>query len=256
MGIKYAVNDAFFKDWSKSMAYVLGFIAADGCMEDEYYIRGKYLRLCSSDREILEKIKVILQSEHRIVIIKPKEIIIWGKKYTSKEQYILRIGNHQIYNDLIKLGITPAKSKTICLPRIPFAFIAYFIRGYLDGDGCISIYRKKKRLSVTFTSGSKIFLEQLAQIISMAFNVKVHNVLENNRAFQIKYSTRESVSLLQYLYADIGNKLYLERKYNLFLDFLSNYPKWREYNGVVPKRLRELSAKQLCTGSNPVHAFG
>lgn len=49
--------------------------------------------------------------------------------------------------------------------------------------------------------------------------------------------------------------LYLERKYNKFLDFFGLYPKWQEYNGVVPKRLRELSAKQLFTGSSPVHAL-
>ena len=39
------------------MAYVLGFIAADGSLEDASYLRGKYLRICSSDIEIIEKIK-------------------------------------------------------------------------------------------------------------------------------------------------------------------------------------------------------
>lgn len=254
MGIKYAINDSFFKVWSKSMAYILGFIVADGCIQDDH-IRGKYLQICSGDEEILEKIKARLQSEHKITTIKPRKIMMWGKKYINKEQYSLRIGSHQIYNDLIELGITPAKSKTISLPTVPMAFVAHFVRGYLDGDGCISIYRHKQRLSVTFTSGSKVFLEQLGCMITKAWQIKMHNVFGNHRAFQIKYSTREAIPLLKYVYADIDDKFYLERKYNLFLNFLSSYPKWREYDGVVPKWLRELSAKQLCTGSNPVHAL-
>jgi intein/homing endonuclease len=72
-----------------------------------------------------------------------------GKKYISREKYMIRIGSHEIYNDLVSLGITPHKSKTICLPKVPSEYLAAFLRGYLDGDGCINLY--KKRLSVTFT---------------------------------------------------------------------------------------------------------
>ena len=254
MGIKYKVNEDFFKVWTPKMAYVLGFVTADGSLEDASYLRGKYLRVCSSDIGILEKIKTAMHSEHKIVILKPKQILIRGKRYLSKERYMLRIGDHEIYNDLIQLGITPRKSKTIVLPSVASEFIAYFLRGYLDGDGCINLYDRKQRLSVTFTSGSKIFLEELSKIIGLLLNIKIHNVFRNNNAFQLKYSTREAVSLLKYIYSDTADKLYLQRKYCEFLNFLQLYPKWREFNGVVPKWRRELSAKQLFTGSNPVHA--
>jgi len=210
------------------MAYVLGFISADGSLEDASYLRGKYLRICSGDREILEKIKRAMDSEHTIVIVKPKEHCWYGKKYISKEQYMLRIGSHEIYNDLIILGITPRKSKTINLPKIPLDFVKSFFRGYLDGDGCINIYKKKKRLSVTFTSGSELFLRQLADKISLSVDIKAHNVFRNNRAFQIKYSTKEAAPLLKYIYSDAITSLYLERKYSKFLDFIKLYPKWVE----------------------------
>jgi hypothetical protein len=254
MGIKYKVNKLFFKTWSSHMAYVLGFISADGCLEGASYFRGKYLRICSSDKEILEKIKQVMDSEHVIVTIRPKEICMYGRKYISKEKYYLRIGSYEIYNNLVELGITPNKSKTIVLPRIPVNYIKDFFRGYLDGDGCVNIYEKKKRLSVTFTSGSELFLKQLSEAISIAVGIKIHNVFSNKRAFQIKYSTKEAVPLLRYIYSDDKNSIYLERKYSKFLDFLTIHPKWGVIDGVVPKWLRELSAKQLCTGSNPVHA--
>ena len=255
MGIKYQVNRDFFKVWTLEMSYVLGFVTADGSLEDASYLRGKYLRICSSDIEILQKIKGAMDSEHTIVTIKPKELLLRGKKYISKEKYMLRIGSHEIYNDLFGLGITPRKSNTINLPKIPSEFMAEFLRGYLDGDGCINIYDRKQRLAVIFTSGSEHFLQQLSDAINSTLGIKIHNVFSNSRAFQLRYSTKEAIPLLKYIYLDIVNGLYLERKYKLFLGFLSLYPKWQEFNGVVPKRLRELSAKQLFTGSNPVHAL-
>ena len=196
-----------------------------------------------------------MDSEHTVVKMKPKEFIMNGKRYVSKEKYMLRIGSHEVYNDLIGLGITPRKSKTINLPHVPPEFMPYFIRGYLEGDGCINLYDKKKRLSVTFTSGSKLFLEELSKIISSISGVKIHNVFSNSRAYQIKYSTKEATLLLKYIYSDIENRLYLTRKYNVFLNFVRLFPKWQTYDGVVPKWSRELSAKQLFTGSSPVHAF-
>jgi len=33
MGIKYQINSDFFKTWTQEMAYVLGFITADGSLE-------------------------------------------------------------------------------------------------------------------------------------------------------------------------------------------------------------------------------
>lgn len=255
MGIKYKVNSNFFKAWSAEMSYVLGFISADGSLEDASYLRGKYLRIHSSDKEILEKIKIVMGSEHTIVKIAPKAIVLRGKRYVSKEKYMLRIGSCEIYTDLVDLGITPRKSKTIKLPAVPVDFAAYFIKGYLDGDGCISCDDANKRLTVTFTSGSKLFLEELSKMINCCLGLKHHDVFSNNGAFQIKYSTQEAMRLLSYVYSDCGNELYLTRKYIKFLEFSKVYSNRVLNYGVVPKRLRELSAKQLFTGSSPVHAF-
>ena len=227
MGIKYAINRNFFKIWSSKMAYVLGFIAADGSLEDAPYLRGKYLRITSSDLEILEKLKRTMDSGHRFITIKPKTILIRGKQYISKEKYMLRVGSHEIYNDLVKLGITPHKSKTIQFPKVSHGCLSHFVRGYLDGDGCINFYNKKRRLSVTFTSGSQLFLEQLSKIISSLLDLKTHIAFRNNGAFQLKYSTREAVPFLKFIYSDVTNKLYLERKYKIFSDFLRAYPKWQ-----------------------------
>lgn len=222
MGIKYRVNEDFFKTWSDKMAYILGFIVADGSLEDASYLRGKYLRVSSTDREILEKIRTVMSSEHNIVTIKPRKLLDKGKVYITKEKYLLRIGSHKIYNDLFNLGLYPNKSKSIAMPCVPLDFRPHFIRGYLDGDGCIYHAQKRQRLEVIFTSGSRLFLKELSALIGLMVDIKISRVLFNSRAFQIRYSTGDAVPLLKYLYSGTENKLYLERKYRILLNFLKS----------------------------------
>ena len=69
------------------MAYVLGYIYADGSLEDASYLRGKYLRFTSGDRTIVEDIKKALGSKHRIVKLPPTT-------KNGKDRYFLRIGDH------------------------------------------------------------------------------------------------------------------------------------------------------------------
>ncbi len=227
MGVKYQVDSDFFRNWSNKMAYVLGFVSADGSLEDASYLRGKYLRICCCDLEIIQKIKAVMGSEHKIVFVKPKEVLSRGKKYLCRAKYLLRIGSHKIYNDLFGLGITPNKSKTLKLPCIPPQFLGSFCRGYLDGDGCISIDGKKHNLVVVFTSGSKIFLEELSKSLGVVLGINKHKVYDSNRAFQLKYSTREAVPLLKYIYSEPEGQLFLERKQQIFSGYLKKHPKWQ-----------------------------
>lgn len=48
------------------------------------------------------------------------------------------------------------------------SYIKDFIRGYFDGDGCVSICNKKS-LNIQFYSTSKYFLEQIAFYIVKEF---------------------------------------------------------------------------------------
>jgi hypothetical protein len=57
MGVKYAINKNFFKKWTQEMAYTLGYLFADGSLEDASYIRGKYIRVSSVEKNNISKIK-------------------------------------------------------------------------------------------------------------------------------------------------------------------------------------------------------
>jgi hypothetical protein len=221
-------SENFFKNWTPEMAYVLGFFTADGNMIKNK--RGAYfIEFQITDRDLLEDIKRVLGSNHKI---STRRRNIFNKNW--KDAYRLQIGSKEMFNDLLNLGLTPNKSKTIDLPILPDKYFSDFARGYFDGDGCVScgIYNRKDRKSKNylfgsrFTSGSKVFLENLLKkfrdngIIEGGF---IHN---KNRGFDLVLSTNDTKKLFNFLYKDLKEGLFLKRKYDKFLKglkFLENH---------------------------------
>ena len=166
---RYKFKIDFFEKWSPEMAYVLGFLYADGDIEDvRKSSRTQYVTIASVDRDILESIKKALGSGHNLNYRAPRKVTYRnGKTYESRGIYRLRIGSKKMFNDLLKLGLSPRKSLTIKFPDdIPDNCLNHFIRGYFDGDGCITIKNGTGKngqailhgVNVIFTSGSKLFL--------------------------------------------------------------------------------------------------
>jgi len=210
MGIKYKINYNFFKEWSRQMAYVLGYLFADGSLENSPYIRGKYIRFSSTDHSFIKKIKRLIGSEHTIVKIKP-----YGNR---KEKHYLRIGSHSVYNDLEKLGLFPNKSLTMHFPKIPQSFLSDFVRGYFDGDGSVILdkYKKDKqakRLKAIFTSGSEKFLKSLDSYLQKYCNIKGPNFYNSHRSYQLVYRNSKAKKVLDFIYRDLEDHLFLKRKH-------------------------------------------
>jgi intein/homing endonuclease len=200
------------------MAYVLGYLYADGSLEDASYLRGKYIRVTSTDKESILRIKKLLGSAHTVVILSPTGA-------HGKERYFLRIGNKKIYEQLTQFGLHPNKSKTITMPVIPKKFLSDFVRGYFDGDGCVYLEKNPsnknlyKRMRVIFTSGSRGFLTTLSQVIEKQTGISGDVLRGYNNAFQLRYNTRNSTMISDFMYAR-ANGVYLERKAHKFEDFL------------------------------------
>ncbi|MFC1621555.1 LAGLIDADG family homing endonuclease [Candidatus Omnitrophota bacterium] len=217
MGIKYKINYNFFKTWSREMAYVLGCLYADGSLENSPYIRGKYIRFSSTDLSFVKNLRSFMSSEHTIVKIKPD-----GNR---KVKYYLRIGSHAVYSDLEKLGLSPRKSLTMAFPYIPDLFVSDFVRGYLDGDGSIVIdkYKKNKnakRLKTVFTSGSEMFLRKLDESLRQYCNIDGPNFYKSHKSFQLVYRCSKAKKVLDFIYKDLRERLFLDRKYTAYREAL------------------------------------
>ena len=200
------------------MAYVLGFMYADGSVENAPAMRGKYIRVACTDRDIVESIRFLMESEHNIVRTK--------KTGKYKDVFLLRIGSKKLFFALNELGVTERKSLSLKFPLVPTEFLTDFIRGYFDGDGCAHIERsnegKLKRLTTVFTSGSFDFLQELQkhlhEIAHLSNTKKIYKTKgQFSSAYQLRYSTRDSIKLYKLIYPNrLSRKIFLKRKYDIF----------------------------------------
>src|SRR2546426_365306 len=123
------VSHGFFRTWSSSMAYVLGYFAADGAMIKNN--RGAhFIEFHSTDKILITNLRRVLKSNHHIGIRNRNAV---NKNW--KTAYRLQIGSIKAYNDLRAHGFSQNKSKTMLFPAVPAKYFGDFVRGYFDGDG-------------------------------------------------------------------------------------------------------------------------
>lgn len=214
---KHSVNSNFFKIWSPDMAYVTGFIAADGniCHSG----RGYVLHIACDDKDIIEKIKLVLSYRGPI----HQKLRINGKI-----SYSLRICDPTIFHDLDKLGITERKSLTLKPPTIPRKLVRHFIRGYFDGDGSVSLRTNpiyKSPLNASFYTASihmaEFLQSHLLPILGYSYRGHVNKYTSGhlNSYYVLHLGHKACTILFAYLYKD--TTLFLERKYNKFIKGMS-----------------------------------
>jgi hypothetical protein len=130
----------------------------------------------------------------------------------------------------LKLGILPNKESRLRLPSVPRDYFRDFIRGYFDGDGCISsgYYNRKDRksksfrMSVKFASSSRSFLGDIKNKLSQYTGLKGGFITAGDGCNYLVYSKGDSSKIFNYFYREINNDIYLERKYNVFLKVFPN----------------------------------
>lgn len=204
----FDINEKFFGSWSPEMAYVLGLIITDGCIS-----KTGTVSLSMNDKELLEKVKKVMGSAHKIEPSKHQ-----------KNLYIFHFARENMVRDLEKFGILSKKSLTVTFPAVPQEYLPDFIRGVFDGDG--SVLFKKSRdfpLVTKFFSGSKDFIEGLEmklQELNMPKRTIYQQKTKNGLYYTIVYGHKDSIKLFNILYKNPKNRLFLERKYKRFLEGL------------------------------------
>ena len=124
----------------------------------------------------------------------------------------------QLYNK----GCIPQKSLKLKFPDkniLPLNLYNHFIRGYIDGDGCIYINKntkgnKKLNLSVL---GTKEFLKHLLFIFNRT-DKKLHlnsrDKTKVTNCYFIEFGNKDSIRICDYLYNNA--EIYLERKFEKY----------------------------------------
>jgi len=192
--------------WSPDFAYAIGLLTTDGSLS----IDGRHMNLTSKDRGLIEIFKTCLGLKNKI-----------GRKMRKrggeKRYFQLQFGDVYFYRFLLKLGLTPNKSKTLSEIYIPKQYFFDFLRGHFDGDGTFYSYWDPRWKSsfmfyTVFTSASRSHILWLRRKIREQLSINGHITKDKNKTlYQLKYAKWESLKLLEKLY--VHSRVYLPRKY-------------------------------------------
>ena len=146
----------------KQLAYFAGLIATDGCLHPNKLIS---INLKSTDKATIEWVGSIISTN-----LSPRYLDYASRNIgfeNSSPQWVVRYKAPRMYDYLVEMGITPAKTHTLD-PKLDDKsdeFLWYFLRGVIDGDGCVYLSKKEaSKYLINITSASKAFLAKLQSI--------------------------------------------------------------------------------------------
>lgn len=214
----YGVDKTFFNNIdTEEKAYILGFICADGHVNANQHRIS--ITLKDSDYRMLEKIRDAMHSTHPI-----KRNIVHDNPYTKSENAILyqcsiSINGKSLVQPLINMGISGKKTYTLnssIMNYIPENLVRHFLRGYFDGDGCISWDRRYSygNKTVIKVAGNLEFLQgSFNKYFPTNCTLRLYKKSKQCYEYTIQ-NKKEVMKFLNYLYAN--SKIYLDRKYKLY----------------------------------------
>lgn len=201
---------------SSEKAYFLGLMFTDG-----YVVwnpaRRSYeasLGLQIEDAETVHAYAAALGVPHKVQT-RARTITFNGYVYQTTE-CLIRIHSKHLCESLISLGVVPNKTYQLEYPRIT-RFAPAFVRGVLDGDGCIYCKGQTPCISaVTFTNSNMAFLQHLSGILSACAGVASHLYTEKEWKHKLVICSDGDIRrFLDWVYQDDG-AWRMERKFRKY----------------------------------------
>lgn len=199
----------------------MGLITSDGSLSKD----GRHVDITAKEYGFLEKIKTTTGIENKI-----------GSKYGYKKQMAFRIqiGNKNFYSFLLLIGLTQNKSLTLGSLNVSRKYFVDFLRGLIDGDGCIRKWlhpsNGREQWSLRIYSGSGVFIKWLNNITEYSLNVKGKVYRDTDRKWILKYGKMATKEITKRCYYE--NCLGLDRKIKLSNECFNSYEGWSKSKTV------------------------
>ena len=209
---KYNVDFDYFKNWSVEMAYLLGFICADGHIASSR--NSLLIQLHKKDKYILENFMKFMKFEGKLY------------DYSSKTTCTLHISSKEITQDLMNFGLTRHKSQELkWIEQTPDQYVSHFVRGYFDGDGHVGLAQahnpNNKKLIIKLVS-TLPFIERLKIEFQKHYGSECGSIVDNNTYYELVYTgSNHTKSFLDWIYKDSTEETRLKRKYDIYNEFIN-----------------------------------
>jgi hypothetical protein len=213
----YKIDEKYFENIdNEEKSYFLGIIFADGYLNEKRNYMS--LSLQENDFDILEKLKISINTDKPLQLIKRKEKNV-------KNQYRLLITRKKIVDDLKKLGVNQNKSLTSNPNKLNIknkSLLKHFLRGYYDGDGSITFYKTRNTFNSTISICCTYeFFNFFSDFIYDNLNIKciLSKRFKNDKnIFDLRIcGNRQVKKFLNFLYKD--STIFLKRKWEKYHEF-------------------------------------
>ena len=221
---RHSVNHEYFSVIdTQEKAYWAGLLWADGNISKttERASGPNRLRLSQkrSQRDHLQSFLEAIEADYRIQD---------SKSSLQSEVSYVDINSRQLCASLEALGYGLKKDRT-SIPPMPQELLRHFVRGYFDGDGCLSLYQQKVKQWVIekqewSITGSPLLIQRIKEAIEIEVNVsrrvKVKTYARTEKSVSLRYGRKSDVvALHDYLYK--GATVYLTEKHQQFVQLLN-----------------------------------
>ncbi len=195
---------------TEEKSYWLGFLYADGCVTVNNSVE---LGLIKSDFSHLVKYRKFLKLKSNTSI------------KINENLCRVRVSNYNLALQLKNKGCVSRKSLILTFPNKNVFenenLIRHFIRGYVDGDGCLRFYKNKKGVYVCDLeiTGTKMFLNELKTYLNVpgGFIRNCSYREHSTTVHKLSYRCTGARIVARLLYQN--SKIYLDRKYEIYKSF-------------------------------------
>lgn len=197
---------------TEEKAYWLGFIFADGNISSP-----------NKKGKPIYTFEISLQLADTNHLYKFNKFMEHQKNNVKTDSFRCRwsVTNKHLWEILNSYGCTPRKSLTLEFPKLEIfkdkSLIRHFIRGYFDGDGCISHNDQEQEIPCINVLGTNEMLSTIQNYILMDSNPFYLNNPKNKTTLVISRSTAKAVMFMYALY--YKSNISLDRKYQKFLQY-------------------------------------
>lgn len=212
---KYERDSYFFDSIDcEEKAYWLGFMYADG-----YVTKRNQLGISLSIKDIFHLQKFLNSIKSNAPIN-----TYLSSGYSQSEYGRVLIADDILVNGAISQGVFRNKSNVLKSPKISKELTPHFIRGYFDGDGCITYFCKRScyrnyAIKILSTDDLLDYVKEAIHVNNIGTIHRYYKRKSSQIVSSIELTGNNQVEkFLKYIYNNAT--IYLDRKYEKYIDFL------------------------------------
>lgn len=211
---KYNYDEDYFEVIdTEEKAYWLGFLGADGCINESKTYKSLELGLKAEDKDHIEKFVIAIKGD--LSMIKDRTTRAAGKIFHSNR---VTVNCTKMAKDLIDKGVTPKKSFTLQFP--PFLqsnLLGPYMRGYFDGDG--NVHPRNHTISISVV-GNDMFIKEYINKLNELLGIPLPKIYKKQKSEcrTVYYYGPNARKILDFFYSDAT--IFLTRKRDKYLNNL------------------------------------